>query len=215
MDALPLNHVRSDLPAELAAIVAKMMAKAPGHRFQTPSEVAMALAPFFKKRSLGHGGPALGLSPATVPKPASALAAETETTRAAAGREGGTWSGLIKLDEMDEDWDSASEDTGPLLGGRRLSWLAVVGVAGLVLCLVGIAAVVSLGPGRGWFSAYRPRNATPAPVDTTAKLKPGVEKRRLTVRPRRGIGLHQRRTDCECRTAREPPREVRPQKSGA
>ena len=47
-DARPLNLVRPEVPAELAAVVAKMMSKKPGRRFQTPGEVARALAPFFK-----------------------------------------------------------------------------------------------------------------------------------------------------------------------
>ena len=49
MDAQPLNLVRPEVPAELAALVAKMMAKDPNRRFQTPAEVAEALKPFFKK----------------------------------------------------------------------------------------------------------------------------------------------------------------------
>ena len=48
MDAGPLNLVRPEVPVELAALVAKMMAKEPGRRFQTPGEVARALTPFFK-----------------------------------------------------------------------------------------------------------------------------------------------------------------------
>ena len=47
MDAKPLNLVRPEVPVELAALVAKMMAKEPERRFQTPGEVAQAL-PFFK-----------------------------------------------------------------------------------------------------------------------------------------------------------------------
>ena len=50
-DADPLNLVRPEVPAELAALVAKMMAKDPARRFQTPDEVAQALVPFFKKSS--------------------------------------------------------------------------------------------------------------------------------------------------------------------
>ena len=49
MDAKPLNFVRPEVPAELAAVVAKMLAKEPERRFQTPGEVAKALTPFFKK----------------------------------------------------------------------------------------------------------------------------------------------------------------------
>ncbi|HEV3025338.1 MAG TPA: SUMF1/EgtB/PvdO family nonheme iron enzyme, partial [Pirellulales bacterium] len=47
-DPRPLNLVRSDAPGPLAEVVAKMMAKDPDNRFQTPIEVARALAPFFE-----------------------------------------------------------------------------------------------------------------------------------------------------------------------
>jgi formylglycine-generating enzyme required for sulfatase activity len=47
-DALPLNLARPEVPVELAALVAKMMAKEPKRRFQTPAEVSKALTPFFK-----------------------------------------------------------------------------------------------------------------------------------------------------------------------
>jgi serine/threonine protein kinase/formylglycine-generating enzyme required for sulfatase activity len=49
MDAQPLNLLRPEVPVELAALVAKMMAKEPRRRFQTPGEVAEALKPFFKR----------------------------------------------------------------------------------------------------------------------------------------------------------------------
>jgi serine/threonine protein kinase len=52
-EATPLNTVRKDVPAELAAVVAKMMAKAPPQRYQTPIEVAQALVPFFKAGAPG------------------------------------------------------------------------------------------------------------------------------------------------------------------
>ena len=44
----PLNLTRPEVPAELAALVAKMMAKDPARRFQEPREVAETLKPFFK-----------------------------------------------------------------------------------------------------------------------------------------------------------------------
>ncbi len=43
-----MNQVRPDVPAELAAVVARMLAKEPAQRFQTPIEVAEVLAPFCK-----------------------------------------------------------------------------------------------------------------------------------------------------------------------
>ena len=52
MDAMPLNLAGPEVPVELAALVAKMMAKEPERRFQEPKEVAQALAPFFKNRSV-------------------------------------------------------------------------------------------------------------------------------------------------------------------
>lgn len=45
----PLNLVRPEVPSELASVVAKMMAKDPARRFQTPAEAAEALKPSFKK----------------------------------------------------------------------------------------------------------------------------------------------------------------------
>jgi serine/threonine protein kinase/formylglycine-generating enzyme required for sulfatase activity len=52
MDAMPLNLKRPEVPIELAALAAKMMAKEPERRFQEPKDVAQALAPFFKKGSV-------------------------------------------------------------------------------------------------------------------------------------------------------------------
>jgi serine/threonine protein kinase len=42
----PVNAVRPDVPAALSAVIAKMMAKQPADRYQTPQEVADALAPW-------------------------------------------------------------------------------------------------------------------------------------------------------------------------
>jgi serine/threonine protein kinase len=50
-DADPLNLIRPEVPVELAALVAKMMAKERGRRFQSPKQVAQALGPFFKSGS--------------------------------------------------------------------------------------------------------------------------------------------------------------------
>ncbi len=47
-EATPLTQLRAEAPAELAAVVAKMMAKDPPRRYQKPIDVAKALAPFVK-----------------------------------------------------------------------------------------------------------------------------------------------------------------------
>ena len=62
-DADLLNLVRSDVPAELAVVVAKMMAKDPDQRFQTPREVSQALKPMFRTGGLNLGITGTGVSP--------------------------------------------------------------------------------------------------------------------------------------------------------
>lgn len=44
-----VTELRPDVPPEVALIVARMLAKDPAKRFQTPTEVAQALAPFARK----------------------------------------------------------------------------------------------------------------------------------------------------------------------
>ena len=51
-----VTDLRPDVPAELAAVVARMLAKNPADRFQTPAEVAAALVPFIKAGDKGSAG---------------------------------------------------------------------------------------------------------------------------------------------------------------
>ena len=48
----PLPEIRADVPPELAQVIERMMAKDPARRFQTPDEVALALAPFADARAV-------------------------------------------------------------------------------------------------------------------------------------------------------------------
>jgi serine/threonine-protein kinase len=62
----PLSARRGDVPAGLAAVARKMMAKRPDDRYQTPGEVAAALAP------ICHAGPVVAVpvaaaAPAAIP----------------------------------------------------------------------------------------------------------------------------------------------------
>jgi formylglycine-generating enzyme required for sulfatase activity/serine/threonine protein kinase len=68
--ATPLNLVRPEVPATLAAVVAKMMAKEPGQRYQKPAEVAQALAAFVQTA----GRVAASTAPAASPSPPRGLA---------------------------------------------------------------------------------------------------------------------------------------------
>jgi uncharacterized protein (TIGR03067 family) len=88
-DADPLNFVRPEVPSELAALVAKMMAKDSRRRFQTPGEVAEALTPFFKKGNAPLK-PVKRLEPVALPstQPVASVppAAVTEGTEPAWGK---------------------------------------------------------------------------------------------------------------------------------
>jgi formylglycine-generating enzyme required for sulfatase activity len=68
--AAPLNEVRKDAPADLADVVAKMLAKAPAQRYQEPAQVAQALKPFVRA--------VLKSLPAVPPPPTAAKEAREE-----------------------------------------------------------------------------------------------------------------------------------------
>ncbi len=67
--AEPLHQLRPDVPAELDAIVRRMMAKSPADRFATPADVAAALAPF------------AGVTSASQPRPNDAPRPQTALPR--------------------------------------------------------------------------------------------------------------------------------------
>ena len=96
MDAGPLNLVRPEVPVELAAVVAKMMAKEPDRRFQTPGEVGRALMPFFKPAAtqppvssgeMSHVEPPV--TPTQIPAAAAAEAAGDRGRGSDPGENGG------------------------------------------------------------------------------------------------------------------------------
>ncbi|MBI1913512.1 MAG: protein kinase [Planctomycetes bacterium] len=62
---IPLTRWRPDVPEPLSAVVARMMAKRPDQRYQTPAEVAAALKPF-------SSSVLPSLAPPTHPKPGPA-----------------------------------------------------------------------------------------------------------------------------------------------
>jgi serine/threonine protein kinase/lysophospholipase L1-like esterase len=81
-NARPLNVVRPEVPVELAAVVAKMMAKEPAKRYQKPLEVAQALTPFFKPGVKGPGAPpslSVGESVKAAPTKAELVTKRTST----------------------------------------------------------------------------------------------------------------------------------------
>jgi serine/threonine protein kinase len=76
-EAKLLHQVRSEVPAKLGLIVAKMMAKDPCQRFQTPAEVAQALRPFFEADTRTEA------IPGPQPRAENVVAPEAATSRTA------------------------------------------------------------------------------------------------------------------------------------
>ncbi len=167
MDAKPLNLVRPEVPVELAALVAKMMAKEPDRRFQTPGEVAQALVPFFKPASSG----ALGSKP-EVPQAGQPVAREATIVAApvsprpiinatphplpAAGREpvktganGVAWESLIEINDDKPLLEAAKPANlrpkpagGPI---RRPPWvLPTIIAASVIGAVLGIIITIKI-----------------------------------------------------------------------
>jgi hypothetical protein len=137
-DPRPLPEVRAEVPAGLWAVLARMMAKDPARRFQTPAEVAQALAPFCKPRTRVSVPVARPAPPP--PAPAARAPVRTESVSPAPPR-GKKW------------WLAA------VMG-------VVAGVTGVVLFLVAGAVVVgALLLARGNTRATAPQGVVLLDVD--------------------------------------------------
>lgn len=122
----PMDQVRPDVPAELAALVAKMMAKDPDARFQTPKEVAQALAPFFKGRNASDRTSA-GVDRARVASTIGEAQVSIPATRGPAP--GGTAASNIPAPPLPDEPPSAEVETS---GGSRRGLMATAGVGALL-----------------------------------------------------------------------------------
>jgi membrane fusion protein (multidrug efflux system) len=70
----PIRDIRGDVSPELAHVVERMMAKDPAERFQTPAEVARALAPFAETQTAATGVDAPALAgPRALPATSSSF----------------------------------------------------------------------------------------------------------------------------------------------
>jgi serine/threonine protein kinase len=145
MDAVLLNVARPEVPVELSAVVAKMMAKDPRRRFQTPGEVARALTPFFKPATAQPAALSAGVhrvdTLCTPTPPASGNAAPTSPVTLSAaptsfglkppeiGENGVAWNNLTEIKETERSFVRPAA-AGPV---RRPSWLWPSVVIGLLI----------------------------------------------------------------------------------
>jgi formylglycine-generating enzyme required for sulfatase activity/serine/threonine protein kinase len=160
-DADLLNLVRPEVPSELAALVAKMMAKDPARRFQTPAEVAQALAPYFKKGSVAFkspkadisqdgqmnaGRPVAGVVPKSTQPPTEARGPIPQAKRATEPNASESrWESLIdfKQAESDESMATPLSRTPSSARARRPPWLLPTTAAGgLILGMVALCVII-------------------------------------------------------------------------
>ena len=152
MNATPLNLVRPEVPVELAALVAKMMAKEPQRRFQTPKEVAEALKPFFKAGNLPVGSkPDISLTRSEMPAQSATMSTSKpeplERTPTPATGSAQQWETLIDTQEAEPS------PAHPEPSSRKPPWLwpaAAVGVLLLAFIAVWVSGVIKVKTPEGY-----------------------------------------------------------------
>lgn len=130
VEATRLDLVRPDVSPQLAAVVATMMAKDPGQRYQTPNAVARALVPFLKAAKAATPDSATPPKTSEVDTDEFAIAAETVVAEENTRRE---------------------TKVKPLPNAQRRTWIAAsVGCIGLLAAFaIGIAAYGPTGSAPG------------------------------------------------------------------
>ncbi len=151
-DARPLNLLRADVPAELAAVLAKMMAKDPHRRFQAPLEVAQAMAPFFRKPKAARATTSDPVTPfAAAPKPAPPVtgpAPPADVPGPAPRRVESVIANLIETGGLDEDnRHTSSAARIPAAKQSRRLLVGIASAAALAAVLLD-AGLFFLGPRR-------------------------------------------------------------------
>ncbi len=134
--ALPVSLVRKEVPDGLSAVIAKMMAKKPEDRYQTPAEVLDALAPWAPTGLLSSSGTS-SESPATFAAMIDMPSAEEMDTEP----ENGNMAMTLQVDVV----AVTSASTPPPVSTRKklrgsanwTLWVAAIGTALLVAVLVG------------------------------------------------------------------------------
>ena len=130
-----MRRLRTDVPAELAAVIERMMAKSPDDRFATPAEVAAAMAPF-----------AAGCDLARVSAEAAAAAKVAETLeRAVAITDSDPHDvhGIPPLPLVEGRGEGGLAASPP----RRRRWLALAAGGAAAAIFFGIVFLVSTGEG--------------------------------------------------------------------
>jgi formylglycine-generating enzyme required for sulfatase activity/dipeptidyl aminopeptidase/acylaminoacyl peptidase len=165
--AVPLTDLRADVPAGLWAVIARMLAKKPEERFQTPAEVVQALQPF-----ASPGGQVTASLP---PLPALAAPATPLSSRAlpVAGPAGRPEEGSLIASPGAERTLSAQRARRKGRGKRRRpAWALCGSGAALAVVLLGAGLLVLRPPGRK-VAVDADQSGAPAPIIPAGEQGPG------------------------------------------
>jgi serine/threonine-protein kinase len=141
-EAVPVEEYRPDLPAAVAEIVRRLMAKNPADRFQTPAEAAAALAPFAQAGSAGWSlgdtlsERALG---SDIPTPASGNHSSDDGTDVMDGA-----SGLAARPELSPTPLAGEDEDGFEKDGACCAWGKILGGVAVTAALAGLVTWVIL-----------------------------------------------------------------------
>jgi eukaryotic-like serine/threonine-protein kinase len=174
-EAPPLEALRPDVPAGVQAILRKLMAKAPEDRYQTPAEVAEALAPFC-------GGPS-GTAVESRP-PVSEWATVTETPANGPARPP---SSATVVTQPEKPSALPRTHLYALLGAGGVAVVAlVIAVAALALRGGGRTTAPETAPGHVQAPPVPPvqpeKEKVPEPLPVKPQVKP-TEKEKETPKP--------------------------------
>jgi serine/threonine-protein kinase len=160
-DPPPLASMRSDVPPALQIVLSRMMAKKPEARYQTPNEVANALAPFAKGETVAY-------IPPPPPPPSKSQFLESSDP----------WSSLDNEEDLvvtPQMAQATRTQNLPEKKGKPSATLigALVGVTGIVFLtlLLGLVALFASGrPQQAQVEKEEPKKEEP-PVSFTGVLK--------------------------------------------
>jgi WD40 repeat protein/serine/threonine protein kinase len=171
----PLAALREEVPPEVTAIVAKLMAKRPEDRYQTPAELATALARMLETISVPAGAGAAGTLQTTAPaRPAvadaaaPAVQAPTRTAEDTSDSLTG-WAAIVQPPARATPPLALREN--PVPPTRRWLWLAGGGV-GLGMALLALLLVLLNRP-------VKPSPSTNAAPSQAAKTSAANDPRRV------------------------------------
>lgn len=182
-DAPPIRTVRSDIPIELESVVARMLARDPNDRFQTPAELAQALSQFAKMSPESVAATATAVEPDPTPTGTTAthlvsggvLQPDHSTSHLmqALSSEASIMSGPVGSSQVQESFDTssvvtaASDNLRQKLERQRTADRRRLWIGGATFLFVAVVVV-------GWMN-WRAAQQTHLVVDLSEDDRRGVE----------------------------------------